>query len=218
MDISLCLDLLIPNADYRGVFINNDEKEYKKIIWEDVRDKPLWSDIESANLINLKNKKLEWLTNIHLNTLTAGYLTQFGFTVDCKSEDISNWTAALNLLELLPYKIEKTYQLLLETGMTNYDIFITICQTFYEGSELYNNIDISWTLTMFTDFILDNYEVFVGDYYNTIPPHKLSIIQFKLMCIEVGTYYQSMFNKKWNLRNIINLATTESDLDIIVWE
>lgn len=52
--------------------------------------------------------------------------------------------------------------------------------------------------------------------------HELTISEFKQMCIEIGMYYQSLFNKKWDLQNqISSVDSNEVDaieqLDKIVW-
>jgi hypothetical protein len=47
MDISLCLDSLVPAAQYRGV-PGTTEEEYNALRWEDSREKPTWSALIAA--------------------------------------------------------------------------------------------------------------------------------------------------------------------------
>ena len=47
MDIALCINKLLPAAQYGGV-PGSTEEEYNALRWEDVRTKPTWSEIEAA--------------------------------------------------------------------------------------------------------------------------------------------------------------------------
>jgi len=47
MDTALCIDKLLPAAQYGGV-PGSTEEEYNSLRWEDERTKPTWSAIEAA--------------------------------------------------------------------------------------------------------------------------------------------------------------------------
>jgi len=47
MITALCIDKLLPAAQYGGV-PGHTEQEYNSLRWEDERTKPIWSEIESA--------------------------------------------------------------------------------------------------------------------------------------------------------------------------
>lgn len=216
MDISFCLDYIYPGAEYRGVFENQTEEEYNNIEWQDSRTKPTWAEIVITDLTLLKLEKYDWLTKKHEEVLAEGCMTQFGFRVDCKVKDIANWTAALKLLDLISVKIKSSYDILISLGMTSQEAFIIICQNFYT-SDLYLQIEVSWTFTMFVDFMIANYTVNVGDFFNSSPPHVLPYVQFQLMCLEVGSYYQNLYDHKWEVRNNITNATSLEQLNNISW-
>lgn len=55
----------------------------------------------------------------------------------------------------------------------------------------------------------------VGTYDNNTV--TLSISEFKQMCSDVADYYRQQFSKKWQLRENVKNATTQSELDQIVW-
>jgi hypothetical protein len=48
MDLALCIDKLIPAAQYRGSVTANTREAYCSLVWEDSRPKPTWGDILAA--------------------------------------------------------------------------------------------------------------------------------------------------------------------------
>lgn len=55
-DIRRGLNALISGPKYRGDFTNHSEGEYNSIEWLDMRDKPLWADVEQSCLRYLRNR------------------------------------------------------------------------------------------------------------------------------------------------------------------
>ena len=45
---------VLSGARYKGVFVNNDESEYNNLDWQDIRDKPAWTNVEQAGLAYLR--------------------------------------------------------------------------------------------------------------------------------------------------------------------
>jgi hypothetical protein len=45
MDIAICLDRLVPDAEYTGSTSGDDEASYNALSWTDNRPKPTWQDI-----------------------------------------------------------------------------------------------------------------------------------------------------------------------------
>lgn len=101
IEITNCIEKLVPNAKFYGVFVNNTEDEYNNIIWVDERPKPTWENIITIKLDVAKEIKLEEIKLSHENSFFLGADTSFGFKVDCRPSDISNWTSSLTLLQTL---------------------------------------------------------------------------------------------------------------------
>ena len=54
MITALCIDKLLPAAQYGGV-PGSTEEEYNSLRWEDQRSKPTWNEIQSAWILVQKN-------------------------------------------------------------------------------------------------------------------------------------------------------------------
>lgn len=45
MDIALCLERLVPQAEYSGSVTDNTKETYDKLRWDDKRKKPSWGEL-----------------------------------------------------------------------------------------------------------------------------------------------------------------------------
>jgi hypothetical protein len=166
VDIALCLDRLVPKAQYFGSCIDNTEPEYNSLIWNDERDKPSWDKIVEMDLIIAKELQKDKIKEHFAITLINGAGTYLGFKVDCKPEDISNWTSQLVLVGTAGMK--------------------------------------------------DDYWLSLRDYDNQT--RYLTVGQFKNMCLEVGSYYMTLYNKKWELQTQIDAAENKDEVFSITWD
>ena len=88
-DIRRGLNALISGPRYRGTFVKHDEAEYNAIEWLDLRDKPLWADVEQSALKCLRNRIKR---NIDSRTQKA-IITEFrcSFAPDIPTETTFEW-------------------------------------------------------------------------------------------------------------------------------
>ncbi len=58
MDISIAIELLVPNAEYFGSLTTNTKEAFDALTWNDTRDKPTWSQVEAqdANVTKFTNE------------------------------------------------------------------------------------------------------------------------------------------------------------------
>ena len=48
MDIALAIEALLPNAEYFGSTTGNQKADFDDLVWNDLRLKPSWKDIQEA--------------------------------------------------------------------------------------------------------------------------------------------------------------------------
>lgn len=65
------LNVECPGARFRGALIENTEEEYGMIDWQDVRQKPLWNDVE-ASALNILRRRIAR----NLNERTSQLITE----------------------------------------------------------------------------------------------------------------------------------------------
>lgn len=118
---------------------------------------------ENEKIIDLRVVKLNELKQAYENQLRLGYDTSLGIKVDCKPDDISNWTATLKLLDLIPsletvsigdyyndshtLTIDQYKQLCIETGIYYNSLFgkkWTLRKQIEECTSLTELINIGW--------------------------------------------------------------------------
>jgi hypothetical protein len=219
VDITSSLDQLVPAAKYVGTLTGNTESDYNALLWEDERPKPTWEEIQVKALEIARTVVLEKLDEWHKESLKKGFVTQFGFKVDCKENDIGNWDATLTMIDLIPFKVRNSTEILVSSyGLALHDAHVIVCAGFYLDKGYEVEVEVNWTTDQFISFILDKYRAEVGDYDNSSPPHYLTITQFKLMCLELGAYYSSQFGKKWSKRSTVLAATSIEELEAISWD
>lgn len=72
MDIAICLDRLVPAADYFGSTNSIDETAYDNLVWNDQRSKPSWQDIQ-AEWTEYQNE-LSLIKEYRLWSYVPGYM------------------------------------------------------------------------------------------------------------------------------------------------
>ena len=68
MDISLCIDAIVPKAQYFGSLTDNTQESFDNLIWNDKRVKPIWNEIESVWILVQKDLENEIILNRLENT------------------------------------------------------------------------------------------------------------------------------------------------------
>lgn len=76
------------------------------------------------------------------------------------------------------------------------------------------NLNLGLTLYQMNSEMKADSKVVFCDYYNQL--HEITLVDYKLICKEVGNYYSNNYSKKWTVRKAINEAKTIEELKAIV--
>lgn len=222
-DLSQCIEYIYPNAKYSGSLSSSTRDSYELLEWEDERIKPEWNQISQADFEIRKLNKLEEVKSAYEFQLTLGCPTSFNIKLDCAPKDILNWTAALQLLDLAVKIITQKrseVSFLIRKNMA----FQKIMEN--EGvprePEMNEILSIPEPSEGMLDAVCTQYGVpevpttqTVTDFDNQV--HELTVDNFKMICLEVGLYYNSLLGKKWMLREAILASTDINQLVAIGW-